>query len=523
MTQAGHDTTDARHRTDEVGGRMDILIRAALSHETAGPAVIAHGEALSRSSLLARASVLSRRLVEHGARPGRFVAVVADRSPETVVGIIGVVLSGAAYVPIDPAFPRARLAGILSQAAITLVTGGQVLCQGDLAREFALTAVPVPPPGTLLLEATHRAAEPEPTDPVYAIFTSGSTGPPKGVVVSHRALVASTVARFSVFRYDSMTYLALAPLTFNAAAAGLYFGLAAGGTVVLPSEATVRDPGLIGAAITDHSVTHLDAVPSQYAAVLEFAAPALTALICVVVAGEALPQALVERHAHALPEVSLFNEYGATETTVWAAVHRCRPGDPGLAAPIGVPVPGMSIDILDEALDPVAAGAVGQIAVSGDHLADGYLGDPDGTAKRFRTDLRTGRRVYLTGDLGCIDQTGLLRHCGRMGAMVKVRGHRVEITEVEAHLRAQSGVIDAVVLPEEVAGTTRLVAALVRSPGHDGPEPRAALAERLPSYMIPSRWRDLASMPMTVNGKIDRAAVAVLVGVTQANIPAPPR
>jgi amino acid adenylation domain-containing protein len=494
---------DAFARSARAGHRLDLLLLAAAREHGDRVALTIGDVCLSYRDLFERAEILAGELVSLGARPETFIGVAADRSVDAVVAMIGTVLTGAAYLPLDTQAPRERLRETVRRAGVRLVAG------------------PIPPGfaedlGVPLPTTTPRAARATgtPDDAVYAIFTSGSTGKPKGVVVPHRAVVNSTTARFAVFPWRSMTYLMLAPLTFNAAVAGLYFTLAAGGHLIVPTAEESVDPAFVADLVVRHGVTHLDGVPSQYAAILEFHADALAELECVVVGGEPLAQGLVRQHAAALPEVPLFNEYGPTESTVWSTCHVCDPADEGPFAPVGVPIAGVDVEVLGEDLEPVDPGEIGEIVISGRQLARGYLGQPGLTAARFVAHPgKPGQRRYLTGDRGRIDRNGRLVHCGRTDSMVKVRGFRVEVTEVEGWLRAQPDVVDAVVVPEPFAGTTRLVALVLRS-NQSGPaaQPlRVRLAEHLPSYMIPAVWREIPRIPLTANGKIDRAAAAKLI------------
>ena len=521
--RAADGATETAARGARAGHRLDTLLLSAAQEHADAVALIADGVAVTYRDLFSRARRLADDLRLRGARPGTFVGVAVDRSADAVSGILGTLLSGAAYVPLDTRAPRTRLGEIAGQAALDLVTGAS---PAGVAETFALrpVAVPAAAPAPPWAAAPSREAA-SGADPAYAIFTSGSTGRPKGVVVPHRAVVNSTNARFAVFPWRAMRYLMLAPLTFDAAVAGLFFTLAAGGTLVLPTEEEAKDPGLIAELVTRHAATHLDGVPSQYAAVLEFHAPALQDLTCVIVAGEALSRGLADRHHAALPHVPLFNEYGPTEGTVWSTVHRSAPGGGEPIVPIGAPVEGVDVEVVDENLDPVGPGGTGEIAISGSQLAAGYLGQPDLTAMRFLPHpRRRGQRIYPTGDLGRIGADGVLHYCGRIGSMVKVRGFRVEIGEVEGWLRAQPDVVDAVVVPERFGGTTRLVAIVVKSArtSADRPGLRGRLAEHLPSYMVPSVWREIDRMPLTVNGKIDRDAAAALVGARRADTPYAP-
>lgn len=510
------EATQTAARCARAGHRLDTLLLSAAREHGEAVALVTDGATVTYRELLARARQLAADLRARGARPGTFVGVNVNRSADAVTALLGTLLSGAAYIPLDLQAPRTRIGEIVGQAAVELVTGPSPT---SVAEEFGLRPVPVPEAAP---EPPPAPAAGSPADPAYAIFTSGSTGRPKGVITPHSAVVNSTNARFAVFPWQPMTYLMLAPLTFDAAVAGLYFTLAAGGTLVLPTEEEAKDPGLAAELVTRHGVTHLDGVPSQYAAILEFQAPALRDLTCVIVAGEALSRGLADRHQQALPHVPLFNEYGPTEGTVWSTVHRCAPGGSDPIVPIGRPVEGVGVEVVDEHLEPVGPGETGEIAICGRQLAAGYLGQPDLTAMRFLPHpRRPGQRIYPTGDLGRITADGVLHYGGRIGSMVKVRGFRVEIGEVEGWLRAQPDVVDAVVVPERFGGTTRLVAIVVRSAwtSADRSGLRKRLAEHLPSYMVPSVWQEIDRMPLTAHGKIDRDAAAALAGATRADTP----
>jgi acyl-coenzyme A synthetase/AMP-(fatty) acid ligase len=242
----------------------------------------------------------------------------------------------------------------------------------------------------------------------------------------------------------------------------------------------------------------------------------------VVVAGEALAQGLVKRHQAELPDVALFNEYGPTEGTVWSTVHRCDAEDEGPYAPIGRAVDGVEVTLVDEQLEPVPPGVEGEIVVSGRQLARCYLGQPRQTADRFVPHPDDGgARRYRTGDRGRLNAGGDMVYLGRMDAMVKVRGFRVELSEVEGWLRMQPEVSDAVVVPEQVAGTARLVAVLVPVAGESGLAPLlpGRLAQHLPAYCIPTVWREVGRLPLTPHGKTDRAAAAALHATKRPTTP----
>ncbi|MGA4844092.1 amino acid adenylation domain-containing protein [Streptomyces sp. G45] len=483
------------------GGLHDLVTARARS--TPGAVAVTVGSAsLGYGDLVDRAERLARRLRDAGVRPGDFVGVAVDRSLDAVTGLLGVLMSGAAYVPLAAELPAERIRAVAADARIGVVTGSGASVAGAIRARW------IPADGTG--PADGHLPDSDPDRPAYAIFTSGSTGRPKGVVVPHRAVVASTRARFAVYPYDDVRYVMLAPLTIDAAVAGLFFTLAAGGRLVLPTPDEVLDLQLLADLVHDQRASHLDGLPSQYAALLRFHPEALTGLRCVITGGESLHHAVVRDHLATLPETALFNEYGPTESTVWATAHRCGAADTGPLVPIGRPISGVRATVRGADLAPAEPGALGEIYLAGAGLAWHYLGRPAQTAERFVADPDPrfpGQRMYRTGDLGHLTPDGELVFQGRDDNLVKVRGFRVELGELEAHLLQHPDLADAAVVPHPSPTGLRLVAVVAFAPGRSagGRALSVFLADRLPAYMVPSRWRRVPELPRTGNGKVDRA------------------
>jgi non-ribosomal peptide synthetase component F len=321
-----------------------------------------------------------------------------------------------------------------------------------------------------------------------------------------------------------MTYLMCAPMTIDAAVAGLYFAFAAGGRVVVPTEEESRDPELLAELVTRTAATHVDGLPGQYAALLEFHPESLRGVRCVVLGGDTLPRSVVDRHLELVPHVELHNEYGPTEGTVWCTTHRCSAGDRGPHVPIGRSILGMRVTVLTKELDAAPPGVLGEIHLSGDGLAWGYLGHAALTAERFvpNPDPRyPGERMYRTGDLGHVAADGTLVFRGRADHLVKVRGFRVELGEVEARLLAHDEVADAVVVPHESATGVRLVAVVALGPGRatTARTLSAFAADHLPDYMVPTVWRRVDALPVTANGKVDRRGLTASATTTGVALP----
>ncbi|MFF8319167.1 amino acid adenylation domain-containing protein [Streptomyces bobili] len=475
------------------------------------PALALHdGTTVSYGDLADRAHRLAHLLVERGVRPGQVVALMADRSADTVTAVLAVLAAGAAYLPIDPAYPDERIAYVLDDARPAAV----------LTTAAVADRVPASAPEPLVLDAGTTLADlaarptrapehgPVPGDPAYVIYTSGSTGRPKGVVVGHASATALTAqaARFGV--REGTRLLQFASLSFDAAAWEMLTALVTGAVLVLATE-DQRAPGdPLAAYLTDAASTGIDVVclPPAVLAAWPEDRPVPSG-ITVITAGEACPPALVEKWA---AHTTLLNAYGPTETTVCATVS--DPLVPGGRPPIGTPLAGTVVHVLDDDLRPVPAGVTGELYVGGASLAHGYLGRPDLTAQRFVTDPYgpSGARMYRTGDLVRRRADGTLDYVGRADDQVKLRGFRIELAEVEAALAAHPQVDRAaVVVREDRPGDKRLVAYVVPAAGPTAPPAtlRSHVAGRLPDYMVPAAVVTLDGLPLTTNGKLDRRAL----------------
>ncbi|MFE9778675.1 amino acid adenylation domain-containing protein [Streptomyces sp. NPDC005775] len=487
--------------------------RAALTPEAV--AVEEEGRRVSYRELDARANRLAHHLGSLGVGPESLVGVLLDRGAELTATLLAVWKAGGAYIPMDPAWPAERVAGVCSDAGATAVVttagygerfegyDGELVLTDTDADEAALAALPVTAP----------AVTADPDRLAYVIYTSGSTGRPKGVAVEHRGLanhlrwaVDALVSRgtggsavFSSTAFDLTMPNVWAPL------------LAGQRVVMLPQDMDLTELGERLAASGPYSFLkltpgHLDILTGQLSAER---AQALAGVI--VVAGEALPGALARHWAGLLGAGRLINEYGPTEASVGTCVHPVAADERAAVVPIGRPLPGMAMYVLDAGLRPVPPGTVGELCVGGTGVARGYADRPEATAERFVPDPYgpAGARLYRTGDLVRWLPGGVVEFLGRGDHQVKIRGYRVEPGEAQAVLAGHPGVREAAVVARtDEAGTVRLAGYYVPAFGPtDSGELSAYCAELLPDYLVPSSFTALESLPLNANGKLDRAAL----------------
>ncbi|MFI9831059.1 amino acid adenylation domain-containing protein [Streptomyces sp. NPDC051913] len=466
-----------------------------------GAVAVEHaGDSLTYAQLSGAARDIAGRLAARGVGRGDVVAVDLPRGADAVTAVLGVLMCGAAYCPLDPKAPTDRTARLLADTAPALV-----LTTGDRAVDFAGYAVlPLDEPDP---RPTGVAEPPQPTDPAYVLHTSGSTGRPKGVAVSHAALahfVAATTPRYGVRREDRV--LQFAPLHFDASVEEIFLTLCAGATLVIRTDdMTESVPGFLDTCARLR-VSVLD-LPTAYWHELAYAVSTGAAALpedvrTVVIGGEAALPERVERWRKAVgTSVALLNTYGPTEATVVATVADLH--DPELAdgdVPIGLPLPGTRAAVID-----------GELYLLGPTLADGYRPKaPDSVRFGPLTALPDAPRAYRTGDLVRIGEDGQLRHLGRADTEFKISGHRVQPAEVESALLTHPGIRETAVVGQVLPdGTRRLVAHLVvEGPAPSASEVREHLRARLPAAMIPSAVEVVDRLPRNGSGKIDRASLA---------------
>ncbi|NUR59073.1 MAG: amino acid adenylation domain-containing protein [Catenulispora sp.] len=479
------------------------LPQLVTEHAAATPdriAVVDGDRQLSYSELDRLSDRLAHRLAAAGAGPGRLVAVCAEPSREFVAGLLGVMKTGAAYLPLDPAYPAERLAYIVDDArpAVILTDRNSTARLPEGAAVVTLDER-ADGPGQLFGAALDGLA--------YVIYTSGSTGRPKGVEVGHGALM-NLIDAMAV-ELDSTSedvWLAATSPQFDISALEMFLPLATGGRLVVAPGGSGRDGDALVRLVRDAEVSHVQATPSGWRILLAagFDEPGVDALV----GGEALPTHLAQELRGRVRR--LWNVYGPTETTIWSTISEVQPGSSTVS--IGRPIAATRTYVLDDTLRPRPFGVPGELYIGGAGLARGYLGRPELTRERFVPDPRgwPGERLYRTGDRVRLEADGTLSFLGRVDQQIKLRGHRIEPGEIEAALLRHHAVREALVaLRSDDEDNPLLVGYITaeQDPGPDVGELREHLARTLPAAMVPARFVTLERFPLTPNGKLDRAAL----------------
>ncbi|HEY0601297.1 MAG TPA: amino acid adenylation domain-containing protein, partial [Herpetosiphonaceae bacterium] len=543
------------------------LIEAQVERTPDAVAVIAEAGtrervALSYRELNARANQLARHLQTLGVKTNTLVGIAMERSLEMVVGLLGVLKAGAAYVPIDPSYPAERVQWMLDDAQVpVLLTQERLIAQ---LPEHAATTLCLDRDWPAIAENDEHNLPPttQPDDLAYVIYTSGSTGRPKGAMNTHRAIANRLLWMQDTYGLTAEDrVLQKTPFSFDVSVWEFFWPLLTGARLVMARPGGHQDPAYLADVIAQQQITTLHFVPSMLEHFLD--APNLSqcrSLRRVICSGEALSFELTRRFFERL-SAELHNLYGPTEAAVDVTSWACDPNDERRVVPIGYPIANTQLHIIDQQMQPVPLWVPGELLIGGVQLARGYLNRPDLTAERFIPDpfsTTPGSRLYRTGDLARFREDGSIEYLGRLDHQVKLRGFRIELGEIEATLRTYPGLREAVVVArEDQPGDQRLIAYVVEEPrtgalwakqepneqtnkeqtnkgvetdsspspaaaGEGGversetgvragedllPALRAFLGQRLPEYMIPSAFVVLDALPLSPNGKVDRKAL----------------
>ena len=467
-----------------------------------------------------RANQVAHRLRELGVGPEVMVGTLLERSLEMIVGLLAILKAGGAFVPLDATYPTERLAFMAAdtKAPVTLTQNSVAQRLSDQNWSRMVIVKLDGDTGELDRRSTLNPAGLATAESLaYVMYTSGSTGRPKGVMVGHRAVVRLVKNTNYVNLTEQETFLQFSPISFDASTLEIWGPLLNGGSLaIMPPD--VQSLAEIGAAIRTHGVTSMWLTAGLFNVMVEQRLEDLQPLRQLLIGGDALSPLHVRRALEALPQCRLINGYGPTEGTTFTCCHTISGEDAqGSSIPIGRPIANTQVYLLDSDNEPVSVGEAGELCIAGDGLARGYLNQPDLTAEMFvphpfRSEqfaIKSDARIYKTGDLARYRPDGTIEFLGRADNQVKISGHRIELGEIEVVLLQHPGVQSAAVIARQDApGEKKLVAYVVsRGRSCETNALRAFLASKLPSYMIPSAIVLLDALPLSPNGKLDRAAL----------------
>ncbi len=509
---------------------LDLLERISTQSQRTPHAIAIRFEdqSISYQALEESSNQLARYLAQQGIGPEKIVGILLDRSPELIISIIAVLKAGSAYLPLDPEYPKNRLAFMLddSNCALLLTQQKHLAPSDNLAAATTVTAGRLAFSGVTTLLDSEETQQQIASHPVttlstqpnedtrhqlaYVIYTSGSTGKPKGVGVTRSALVTFLTSIQDVIGLSSSDrFVARTTIGFDIAGLEIFLPLMCGAQIVLANRDDSRDPMAISRLIARESASHIQATPSFWDALIETPLPqSLVALT----GGEALSKGLAQRMTRLNRVINL---YGPTEATIWASSHvpdQSNLDDAPYPVPIGRALSNYAFMVLDDTLSPVPLGSIGELYISGPALARGYLNRAGLTAERFiACPLSNGTRMYRTGDLARMRNDGIVDFLGRADDQVKVHGHRIELGEIESAIAGSFKEIEEVcVIVRQINSGDRLIAYITLDIDHDSIDTstiQAALSLRLPAYMVPSDYIILEAMPLTPNGKRDKKAL----------------
>lgn len=487
------------------------------------PAVVAGGVTLTYAGLQARSAALTARLRARGVTDGSRVAVVLPKGPEQIVAVFAALAAGAAYVPMDPGWPRQRIGYLLGdiEAAAVLTDEPHLAALAHLTGAPVLTVTTAEGEQDAVDAPAQGGGIRTPADLAYVIYTSGSTGRPKGVMLDHRGplnTVEDINRRFGIGAGDVV--FGISSLCFDLSVYDVFGTAAAGATLVLPT-AEAADPGTWPDLVGRHGITVWNSVPAimqLFTEAAEAEGAAFPQLRTVLLSGDWIPVQLPDRIRRIAPNARVISLGGATEASIWSICHPIDHLDPEWTSiPYGRPLAGQSWHILDDLGRDAPTWVPGHLHIGGIGLALGYLGDQAETDAAFVTHPRTGERIYRTGDLGRHLPDGSIEFLGRADSQVKIQGFRAEPGEVEQTLLGHEGVAQAAVVARSTGSGKQLAAFAVGHPGAAGEGLTAAALRdfataHLPSYLVPAHITVLPALPLTDNGKLDRRALEALEG-----------
>ncbi|MVO98616.1 non-ribosomal peptide synthetase [Paenibacillus lutrae] len=483
---------------------IDRLFEEQVNNNPGRTALIVGEKSYTYGELNQKADALAARVIAAGGKPDQIIALLADRSFDMLVGIMGILKSGCAFLPVDPNYPASRIQHYMSdsQAEIIVTATAKTDIDGFKGTRIDLKDLQHVQ-GSITAAASHQSS-----NLAYVIYTSGSTGKPKGVMIEHRSVIHFIEAMCDRIAFgEEETLLSVTTYSFDIFYLETLLPLLRGMTVVLADEASQIDPGQLAAVIGKHQPDYIQTTPSRLKLMLENerCAELMGNFKAILVGGEAFPSYLLEQ-LKPYTAVKIYNMYGPTETTIWSAMTELKQDAP---LTIGSPIANTQIYILDDNRNPVPVSAMGELHISGAGLARGYWNQPDLTREKFVDNpFLTGSKMYKTGDYARWLPNGTIEYIGRTDQLVKLRGYRIELGEIEQALNELEGITGAVVLAKRADdGSLFLCGYIVTAIPLPTATIKALLKEKLPEYMIPAFLVPVETIPLTPNGKVDRESL----------------
>ena len=482
---------------------INILLDEQVERTPDNVALVLNSEFITYSYLNSKVNQLTYEIRNYGAKERIVIGIIAERSVEMIVGILSIMKSGAAYLPIDSNYPKERIQYMINDANIGLILSGRqsLYIQSNRVDQRIIDLQKDSLYNNIISTRINSSA-----DPAYVIYTSGSTGTPKGVLVNHRSLINTLYWNIKYYEYEvGDSILQIPSISFDASVENIFATLIYGLKLILINEESKYDVVLLSKIIKNLKITSFPISPKLYSELLNYIDEKENSLKKISIVGENFTISLVERHFSKLPNVRLFNGYGPTENSICSTIFEFRLDNKQIL--IGNPIFNVSCYVLNEDKALQQIGVTGELYLSGEGLAEGYLNDPDLTAERFMNHpFRNGERIYRTGDLARWLPDGNLEFLGRIDNQLKIRGFRIEPQEIENALLLHKNIRDCAVIVRDENDDKVLCAYIVYFNKQNSDDIKDYLTGLLPDYMVPHFFVELENIPLSINGKIDHKA-----------------
>ena len=474
---------------------------------------------ISYKELNEKANQIAKELLKDSTKKNTIVGLSIERSVDMIIGLLGILKAGCAYLPIDPEYPHERIYFILKDAKVdTIITQTSLL---NIFEKSEVHSILIDDINFTENDSDLELPTVKDSDLAYVIYTSGSTGQPKGVQITHQNIINSTSGRLDFYTNNPSVFLLMSSISFDSSKAGIFWTLCTGGNLVITEKRIEQDIIKIADTIAQNKVSHTLMLPSLYKVILEnVETRKIRSLTTVIVAGETCSKSLCAIHFQTLPNVSIYNEYGPTEATVWCIAHKIEAKDIKQSQiPIGKPIANAEIYLLDKQLNLVPFGTSGEIYIGGTGLTKGYINRPDHNSKSFlQNPFKPDKKLYKTGDLAKYRTDGVIEFLGRTDQQIKIRGYRVELDDIENTIIKNSSIQASVVLVQQKEDKPKRLSAYIKADiTYNENELKKFLKAHLPIYMIPSEFVLINTIPLLPNGKVDRKTLGSIKALSNQN------